>query len=108
MADLNLTSKNFNQEVLENKGVSVVDFWAPWCGPCQAVSPVIEDLAKEYTGKVKVAKVSVDDNSDLASQFSIMSLPTVVFFKNGQPIRSIIGAQGKENYKQEIEALFSS
>lgn len=107
MADLNLNSQNFNQEILENKGVSMVDFWAPWCGPCKAVGPIIEELSKEYAGKIKVAKVSVDDNSDLASQFSVMSLPTVIFFKDGQPIRSMVGAQGKDSYKEEIEALIA-
>jgi thioredoxin 1 len=107
MADLNLTSQNFNQEVLENKGISVVDFWAPWCSPCQAIGPVIEELTKEYAGKIKIGKVNVDENSDLASQFNIMSLPSIVFFKNGEPIKTMVGVQSKDNYKQEIEALIS-
>jgi thioredoxin 1 len=96
---------NFNQEVLESKEPAMVDFWAPWCGPCQAVGPVIDELAKEYAGKVKIGKVNVDENSDIAGQFGIMSLPTVVFFKNGQPIKSMVGVQGKDSYKEEIEQL---
>jgi len=108
MADLNFTDQNFKQEVLEDNGSVIVDFWAPWCGPCRAVSPVIDELAKEFAGKVKVGKLNVDENSQTASQYNVMSIPSVVFFKNGQPIRTMVGAQNKEDYKQEIEALLTS
>jgi thioredoxin 1 len=107
MADINLTSQNFKQEVLENKGLVVVDFWAPWCGPCGMVGPIIEELAQEYTGKVKIVKLNVDENADVAGQFSVMSLPSILFFKNGQPMKTMVGAQNKENYKQEIDQLIS-
>lgn len=108
MADLNFTDQNFKQEVLENKGSVIVDFWAPWCGPCRAVSPIIDELAKEFAGKVKIGKVNVDENSQTAGQYEVMSIPSVVFFKNGKPIKAIVGAQSKENYKQEIEQIISS
>jgi thioredoxin 1 len=108
MADLSLTDKNFQTEVVESKGAVMVDFWAPWCGPCQAVSPVIDELAKEYKGKIKIGKLNVDENSQTAGQYGVMSIPSVLFFKNGQPVKTMVGAQEKESYKQEIEQLLSS
>ena len=107
MADLNLTDQTFKQEILENKGISVVDFWAPWCGPCRTVGPVIDELAKEYEEKVKIGKINVDENSQIASQYGVMSIPSVLFFKNGQPVKTMVGAQSKETYKQEIEQIIS-
>lgn len=108
MTDINLNSQNFKQEVLENKGISVIDFWAPWCGPCRTVSPIIDELAQEFAGKVRVGKINVDENSQTAGQYSVMSIPSVVFFKNGQPVKTMVGAQSKESYKQEIEQILSS
>jgi thioredoxin 1 len=108
MADLIITDQTFQQEVLENKGPVVVDFWAPWCNPCRIVSPVIDELAKEYEGKIKIGKVNVDENSQTAGQYGVMSIPSIVFFKNGQPVKTMVGAQAKENYKQEIEQILAS
>jgi thioredoxin 1 len=108
MADLNFTDQDFKTQVLESSGPVVVDFWAPWCAPCRAVSPIIDELVKEFEGKVKIGKINVDENSQIAGQYSVMSIPSVVFFKNGQPIRTITGAQSKENYKREIEQLLNS
>ena len=93
---------------MENKGPVVVDFWAPWCNPCRIVSPVIDELAKEYEGKIKIGKVNVDENSQTAGQYGVMSIPSIVFFKNGQPVKTMVGAQAKENYKQEIEQILAS
>ena len=107
MADLNFTDQTFQQEVLENKGPVVVDFWAPWCGPCRMVSPVIDELAKEYEGKIKIGKMNVDENSQVPGQYGVMSIPSIVFFKNGQPFKTMVGAQSKESYKQEIEQMIS-
>jgi thioredoxin 1 len=107
MADLNLTDQTFKQEILEDKGIAVIDFWAPWCGPCRTVGPVIDELAKEYEGKVKVGKINVDENSQIASQYGIMSIPSVLFFKNGQPVKTMVGAQSKESYRQEIEQIIN-
>lgn len=108
MADLNFTDQSFKQEVLDTKQPAVVDFWAPWCGPCKAVSPIIDELAKEFAGKIKIGKINVDENSQTAGQYGVMSIPSIVFFKNGVPVKTMVGAQSKENYRQEIEQLLSS
>lgn len=106
MADQTFTDQNFQKDVLDNKLPVVVDFWAPWCQPCKMVSPIIEELAKEYEGKVVVGKMNVDENPQVSGQFGIMSIPTVMIFKNGKPGKPMIGAQGKESYKKVInEAL---
>ncbi len=105
MADLNITDSNFKTQVLENRGPVVVDFWAPWCGPCRTVSPIIDELAKEFAGKVRIGKINVDENSQIAGEYGVMSIPSVIFFKDGQPIRTMVGAQSKESYKAEIEQL---
>ena len=108
MADLNFTDSDFKTQVLESSQPVVVDFWAPWCGPCKIVSPIIEELAKEFEGKVKVGKMNVDENSQTASTYGIMSIPSILIFKNGNPVKTIIGAQGKEKYKKEIEETLAS
>lgn len=105
MAVIDISDSNFEQEVLKNDTPVVVDFWAPWCMPCRIVSPLIDELAKEYEGKIKVGKINVDENSDTASSYGIMSIPTVVVFKAGQPQKTIIGAQPKEVYKKNIEEM---
>ena len=104
MSDVTITDSNFQKEVLDSKTAVVVDFWAPWCGPCRAVTPVIEELAKDYAGKVTVGKLNVDENPEVAGQFNVMSIPTVMVFKEGKPVKSIVGAQSKDTYKQAIEA----
>ncbi len=99
---LQLNDSNF-EETVEKNGLMVVDFWAPWCGPCLVVSPMIEELAKEYTGKVAFGKVNVDENPTTASKFGILSIPTIVFLKNGKEVDRIIGAVPKDYIKQKIE-----
>ena len=108
MADVTFTDSDFKAKVLESKLPVIVDFWAPWCGPCRMVSPTIDELAKDYEGKLVVGKMNVDENQVPASQFNVMSIPTVMIFKNGQPVKSIIGAQGKESYKKAIEEALAS
>ena len=108
MADITFTDANFDQEVLQSKIPVVVDFWAIWCQPCRIVSPIIEELAKEYEGKVKVGKLNVDENQQTSGKYGIMSIPSILIFKNGNPVKTIIGAQGKEKYKKEIEEALSS
>ena len=102
MADVVFSDKDFSTQVLQNKKPVVVDFWAPWCGPCRMVTPIIEELAKDFDGKVAVGKLNVDENPETASQYNVMSIPTVMIFKDGKPVASIIGAQSKETYQKAI------
>lgn len=108
MALLDITDKNFDKEVLQSKIPVLVDFWAEWCMPCRVVSPIIEELGTEYNGKIKVAKINVDDNSETAAKYSVMSIPSIFIFKNGQPVKTMVGAQGKESFKKEIEEVLGS
>ncbi|MEK7571458.1 MAG: thioredoxin [Patescibacteria group bacterium] len=105
MADVTFTDSTFKQQVLESKLPVLVDFWAVWCGPCRMVSPIIEELAKEYAGKLVVGKLNVDENPQAAGQYGIMSIPTVMAFKDGKPVKSTVGAQGKESYKKMINEI---
>jgi thioredoxin 1 len=104
---LNLNDQTFEKEVLSYKGVVLVDFWAPWCGPCLIMGPVIEDLANEYNDKVKITKVNVDENQSLASQYGVMSIPTLLIFKNGILVGQFVGVQPKEVIKEKIDSLVS-
>lgn len=106
MADVKDTT--FDQEVLKSDLPVLVDFWAPWCAPCRVVSPIVEELAKEYEGKLKVVKVNVDENQQSASRFNIMSIPSLLIFKNSKPVKTMIGAQGKENLKKGIEEVLQA
>ena len=103
MADTTFTDSAFDQDVLKSDMPVVVDFWAPWCTPCRIVTPIIEELAKEYAGKVKVGMMNVDENPQYPGQYGVMSIPTVMIFKNGQPVKALVGAQGRDNYKKAIE-----
>lgn len=107
MAEITLTDANFDQEVVKAQLPVLVDFWAPWCAPCRIVSPIVEELAKEYEGKLKVGKMNVDDNQT-AARFGIMSIPTLLIFKNGQPVKTMIGAQGKDSLKRGIDEVLGS
>lgn len=107
MAEIVITDSNFQQEVAQSKLPVLVDFWAPWCGPCRIIGPIVEELAKEFAGKVKVGKLNVDENQQTAGEFGVMSIPTLLFFKDGQPVDSIVGAQSKETIKQKMEKLIS-
>jgi len=91
-----LTDENFEAEILKAELPCLVDFWAPWCGPCRMVSPVVEEIAKEYEGKLKVGKLNVDKGPQTASQYGIMSIPTISIFKGGKRVDTVVGAVPKE------------
>ena len=103
MALLHLTDTNFKQEVLESRLPVLVDFWATWCGPCKMITPIIEEVAKEYAGKIKVGKLNVDDNPAIATRYGIMSIPTLVFFKNGRVMEQVVGALNRIDLKRKID-----
>ena len=104
---VNLTSATWDPEVTEYKGVVMVDFWAVWCGPCRMIAPTIEELAKDYAGKIKVGKLNTDENADIASRFKIMGIPTIIFLKDGQKVDQIVGAVPKPQLKSKIDALLA-
>ncbi len=99
------TDANFQKEVLESDKLTVVDFWAEWCGPCRAIGPVIEELATQYSGKVNIGKVNVDVNSNVSTNFGITSIPAILFFKNGQVVDKQIGAVPKSVLEKKIQSL---
>jgi len=108
MAVQTFTDQNFTEHVIKSKLPVVVDFWATWCPPCKLIEPTIEELAKEFEGKVLIGKMDADENPDVVGQLNVMSLPTMLLFKNGQPVKTLVGAQGKQTYKQAIEELLSA
>lgn len=97
MSEINLTSKNYDEEVVKSQTPVLIDFWATWCGPCRAMMPVVEQIANESEGKIKVCKVNVDEEPELASKFDVMSIPTFVAIKNGKVIGTSLGVQSKED-----------
>jgi thioredoxin 1 len=103
--ELTFTDQNFETEVLKSDKPVLVDFWAPWCGPCQMMGPVIEELAKEFEGKVKVGKLNVDENNAVAQKYGIMSIPSLKIFKGGQVVKEFTGVQAKETLKGELEKI---
>ncbi|MEP6615905.1 MAG: thioredoxin [Ginsengibacter sp.] len=98
------TDANFKEEVLNSEKLSVIDFWAEWCGPCRAIGPVIEELAKEYDGKVNIGKVNVDHNPQISMDYGITSIPAILFVKGGQVVDKLVGAQPKANFVKKILA----
>ena len=107
MAVAELTDAKFDQDMADNEGLTVVDFWAPWCGPCRMVAPVIEELAEEMEGQVRFAKVNVDENQEIARRFQVRSIPTIGFFKGGEPVGAVVGAYPKPALKQVIDQVLT-
>jgi len=103
MSVIKITKENFNSEVLKSDVPVLIDFWAPWCGPCRALSPLIDEIAEEANGKFKVGKVNVDEQPELASKFSVMSIPTLVVMKNGELVNKTVGSRPKEQLLSLIE-----
>ena len=100
------TDANFKTEVLDSDKLTVIDFWAEWCGPCRAIGPVIEELSKEYEGKVNIGKVNVDHNPQVSMNYGITSIPAILFVKGGQVVDKLVGAQPKANFVKKIELQF--
>ncbi|EGQ2687987.1 thioredoxin [Staphylococcus pseudintermedius] len=101
MAIIEVKDSNFDEQI--QSGVKLVDFWATWCGPCKMIAPVLEDLAADYEGKADILKLDVDQNQATAAKFEVMSIPTLIVFKDGQPVDKVVGFQPKENLAQVLD-----
>lgn len=99
------TDDNFQSDVLNSDQPVLVDFWAPWCGPCRMIAPMIEELAGEYAGSVKVGKINIDDSPQMAQKFSVNSIPTLMVFKGGEPVETFVGVQPKNRLQRALDAV---
>jgi len=108
MSLVHLNEKNFDQEVVKSALPVLVDFWAEWCGPCKMISPIIDEIANEMNGKLKVAKVNVDEAQELAAKFNVMSIPTLLVFKGGEPVAQMVGAMSKDSLLQKLNPHIAS
>ena len=102
------TTASWDKDVIKHEGLVLVDFWAVWCGPCKMIAPTIEELSKEYEGKLKVVKLNTDENPDIASKYKIMGIPTLIFFKNGEKVDQMVGAVPKPQIKSKIDSFLDS
>lgn len=100
---IEITDASFKADVVESPIPVLVDFWAPWCGPCKMIAPVLEEIAQEYGDKIKVVKLNIDDNQNTATQFGVRSIPTLILFKNGSELGKMVGVQSKESIKQLVD-----
>lgn len=105
MSEVIITDDNFEAEVLKAQGPVLVDFWATWCGPCKMLGPVVEEIAKEYEGKVKVCKLNVDEGMNASTKYRISTVPTLIFFKNGEVVAQTVGLQSKAAIEEKLNAL---
>ena len=104
---LKVEDSTWDAEVMKASELVMVDFWAVWCGPCQMVAPIVDELAQEYAGKLKVRKLNTDENPEVAGRYQVMSIPTILFFKNGRPVEKLVGARPKRQFKEMIDALLA-
>ncbi len=102
---VDITDQTFHREVIDFSGPVLVDCWAPWCGPCKSIAPVLDQLAKEYAGRIKIAKLNVDQNQVTASQYAVQSIPTMLLFKNGVRVNSLVGALPKNEIEKQIQTI---
>ena len=102
---IKLTKENFDGEVLKSDVPVLIDFWASWCGPCQMVAPIMEELSKEYEGRLKVGKVNVDEEAELASEYAIVSIPTILIMKNGKIVEKMVGARSFDDFCDIIDSV---
>jgi thioredoxin 1 len=108
MADVSeVTTSTWDDEVIKAQGLVMIDFWAAWCGPCRIISPTVEELSKEYRGKIKVLKLNTDENSDIASRYQVMGIPTLMFFKDGTKLDQIVGVVPKQFLKAKIDSFLN-
>lgn len=105
MSIVNLTDETFEQEITNYKGIAMVDFWASWCGPCKMFSPTVDEIAAEYAGKAKICKLDTDQGMQVSAKYHISSIPTVLFFKDGEVAAQMVGLQSKEEVKKQLDAL---
>lgn len=107
MSEVTLTDSNFEEEVIKSNIPVLVDFWAVWCGPCQMQNPILEVISGEFAGKVKIGKLNVDENPNTAGKYGVMSIPTLMLFKNGQIVKQMVGVQSKESLTSEFKKVLS-
>lgn len=100
-----ITDADFDSEVLKSSVPVLVDFWAPWCGPCKSMGPIVDEVAEEYEGKAKVFKMNVDENTEVPGKHNVMSIPTFIIFKGGEVVQTFVGAKSKEDVKKELDAV---
>jgi len=100
---ITLTKENFEAEVIKSKAPVIVDFWAEWCGPCKMLSPIVDEIDREYSGKIKICKLDVDSCPEIAAKYSVFSIPTMIIFKNGAPMDKLVGMQSKKVLMEKIE-----
>lgn len=104
---LKVDQGSWDADVMQASELVMVDFWAVWCGPCQMVAPIVEELASEYTGKLRVRKLNTDENPEIAGRYQVMSIPTILFFKNGQVVEKLVGMRPKRQFKEIIDSLLA-
>lgn len=106
MSEITFTDQNFEEEIINSKVPVLVDFWATWCGPCQVMGPIIEELANDFEGKgIKIGKINIDENSRMAEKYGIMSIPNLVFFKGGKMVDQMLGVQSKKTLEAKIKKI---